>query len=433
MKTSRKSRSIFAAAALLCALQVSVLTPAQALFGRQEVPPSVSAFAKSDRQSCVICFTRQDFTSRLQGDEELSAIVISALPETGSLCLAGQPVQIGEAVDASMLSALTYAPETEQAVHTSFSFLPVFSESGAGASAVTVSLNNSDLQNSPPVAVDLEYEIYSDLTLCGTLKAVDPDGDPCTFEIVKQGKRGTAEVSNMDFCYHCNGKSGRDSFTYVAVDPYGNRSEEATVCVSVIKRSSKACFSYTDMTNENAHYAALKLREAGVFSGETLGSEAFFHPDKPVTRAEFLTLAASVADLPLPTAAVSTGLADDDAIPAWAQGYVAAAITSGAVEGIQDGLGNRTFCANRTITRGEAAVILTRLLSLPRDGRQSAFADSNEIPSWATQAVSSANAAGILPVFSDGTIRSNAEVTRSDAAVMLYQAMCYQQNGRESY
>lgn len=433
MKYSKKSWTLFTAAALCCALSLTVWMPMRAWFGHPEVQPAVSAFAKSDGQSCVIRFTREDFTARLQGKESLSAIVISALPEEGSLCLAGQPLEIGEAVDASMLSALTYAPETEAEVHTSFSFLPVFSESGAAARTVTVSLNNSDLQNSPPVAVDLEYEIYADLTLCGALKAMDPDGDPCTFEIVTQGKRGTAEITDMGFCYHCNGKSGRDSFTYVAIDPYGNRSEEATVRISVIKRSGKACFAYTDMAGESAHYAALKLREAGVFSGETLGSESFFCPDKPVTRAEFLTLAASVADLPLPTAAVSTGLADHETIPVWAQSYVAAAITSGAVEGIQDGLGNRTFCADRAITRGEAAAILTRLLSLPRDGRQAAFADSDDIPAWAAQAVSSANAAGILSVFSDGTVRCGAAVTRSDAAVMLYQTMCYQRSGRESY
>lgn len=418
----------------LCAgLLLTLFTPVLALWGQSAGLPAVSAFSKSEGQNRVICFSQEDFTGSVRGREGLSAIVISQLPETGSLCLAGQPVETGQPVEAAMLSALTYTPETEDEVHTVFSFLPVFSESGAGTEAVTVSLNSSDIPNSAPVAVSLEYETYADLPLYGGLKAVDPDGDSCTFEIVTQGKRGTAQITETGFCYQSNGRSGRDSFTYVAVDPYGNRSQPAEVSVAVCKRSSRECFSYTDMTRQSAHYAALKLREAGIFSGETLGSEAFFYPDKPVTRAEFLALAAAVAQLPLPTAAVSTGLADNSDIPVWAQSYVAAAMTSGAVEGIRDGLGNRTFCAGRAITRGEAASILTRLLSLPRDGRQPAFADSDSIPTWAAQAVCSANAAGILPAFSDGTIRCSGEVTRSDAAVMLYQALLYQQNGRENY
>ena len=112
---------------------------------------------------------------------------------------------------------------------------------------------------------------------------------------------------------------------------------------------------------------------------------------------------------------------------------MAAAISVGAVEGERDGLGNRVFSASRPITRGEAAAILTRLLALPRDGRQSAFADSESIPDWAAQPLCSANAAGILPVFADGTIRCSQVVTREDAAVMLYQALRYRQTERERY
>ena len=432
MKSMRFQKSCAAAALSLCLL-LALFTPAQAWGKRAADQPAVSAFAKSDQQSCVICFTREDFLSRTRGKEELSSIVIASLPEEGSLCLAGRPLQCGEAVSTDMLSALAYFPGSDQELHTRFSFLPVFSESGAGETAVTVSLNSSDRQNSPPVAVDLHYETYADLTLCGTLKAVDPDGDPCSFEIISQGRRGTAEITETGFRYQAGGKSGRDSFTYVAVDPCGERSAEATVTVTVSKRAAKECFTYTDMAESTCHYAALKLREAGVFSGETLGAEAFFCPDKPVTRAEFLALAASVSELPLPTAAVSTGLADDEDIPVWAQSYVAAAISVGAVEGERDGLGNRVFSASRPITRGEAAAILTRLLALPRDGRQSAFADSESIPDWAAQPLCSANAAGILPVFADGTIRCSQVVTREDAAVMLYQALRYRQTERERY
>ena len=68
-------------------------------------------------------------------------------------------------------------------------------------------LNISDTPNSAPIAVEQTFETYADLALHGTLKAVDPDGDACTFSVERQGKRGTAEIDGADFCYTPNGKS----------------------------------------------------------------------------------------------------------------------------------------------------------------------------------------------------------------------------------
>ena len=177
------------------------------------------------------------------------------------------------------------------------------------------------------------------------------------------------------------------------------------------------------MKENPAHYAALQLRTAGVFSGESFGNEAFFCPEQPVSRAEFLTMAAAVADLAQPVAAVSTGLADNEAIPAWAQGYVAAGILSGVVQGSDDGEGNREFRAQSSITRAEAAAIVDRCLTMTDDGRSLSFADNHTVPVWAEQSVINCAAAGILQTGADNTVRAGDALTREDAAVMLYQMM----------
>ena len=163
--------------------------------------------------------------------------------------------------------------------------------------------------------------------------------------------------------------------------------DAAEITVRVVKRHERECFTYTDMSDSPAHYAALRLREEGVFSGECFGTEAFFAPEQTVTRAQFLTMAAAVADLAQPVAAVSTGLSDDDSIPAWSRGYVAAGILSGVVEGSDDGSGNRVFRADSAITRAEAAAILDRCLALADDGREMAFSDSGAVPAWSAQSV----------------------------------------------
>lgn len=426
MKRMKSTAALFAVCLAGSAL-FAAFAPASALFGKKQASPAgVAAFAKSERPGQLIFFTREDFSERVSGEEALSGIVVDALPESGTLCLAGEALPAGSAVPAERLGALCFVPEIGQETHTCFTFRPIFSESGAGETAVTVSLNLSEEENHPPVAVALSCETYADLPLAAALRAVDPEGDPCTFEIVAQGKRGTARTNADGFVYAPQGRAGRDSFTYVATDCYGNRSQPATVTVSVFKRAPRERFTYTDLSGHPAHYAAIRLREAGVFSGEIIGADAFFYPEKPVTRAEFLALAASVAQLPLPASAVSTGLADNDEIPAWAQSYVAAGLTGGIVRGISDGRGNRTFRGSQTISRGEAAVILDRALALPNDGRELP-AEGEPMPDWARQSVVNTASVGILPVFADRSLRVSDTVTRADAALMLYRALCYRE------
>lgn len=420
MKPLQKYTATFSAA-LAVLMLLAAFSPVQA---RQQSETVVAAFSKSDGQGHLITFTREDFTGRITGNEELSAIVVSALPTGGVLRLAGQDVRAGEAIAVERLSALCFVPEIGRDVYTSFDFVPVFSRSGAGEQAVTVNLNISDTPNAAPVAVEQSYETYADLPLHGTLKAVDADGDSCTFTIIEQGRRGSAEITPAGFCYVPDGKSGKDCFYVVATDQLGNRSQPAAITVTVTKRHARETFRYTDLDAHPAHYAALQLREAGVFSGESFGTEAFFCPEQPVSRAEFLTMAAVVADLARPVAAVSTGLSDNESIPAWAQGYVAAGILSGVVHGSDDGQGNRAFRAQDSITRAEAAAIADRCLNLTDDGRSMTFADGHTVPEWAQQSVINCASLGLLPV-EDDAVCAGETLTRADAAVMLYGMLQY--------
>ena len=102
---------------------------------------------------------------------------------------------------------------------------------------------------------------------------------------------------------------------------------------------------------------------------------------------------------------------------------MAAGILSGVVEGSDDGSGNRVFRADSAITRAEAAAILDRCLALADDGREMAFSDSGAVPAWSAQSVVNCVANGLLPVFSDNTVRPMDAVTREDAAVMLYEML----------
>ena len=428
-------RKITAAAAVFmtCTVLLAAVSGVFAVFGRGADEPAVSAFAKSQSLGEILTFTAGDFTSRVSGKEELSSILISELPKDGILRLAGREVAYGELLETDKLDMLCYVPhDPAEDVHTSFSFIPVFSRSGAAEESVTVALNLSDQFNAAPVALDLYFKTYAGVRLCGELRGSDPEGDELNYSVVRQPKKGSMEINGGSFAYTpISGKSGTDSFTYIATDRYGNASAAATVDIEICKRTSKETFTYTDMKNDPSHFAALYLREMGVLSGESFGGESFLYPDKPVSRAEFVAMTAAISEMALPTAAVGTGMADNDDIPAWAQPYVAAALNCGVVYGERSDDGNRVFRASSSITRAEAASIIDRALGLADDGRRPSFADSDALPEWAAQSIVNTAAAGIVPVFSDNTVRASTAVTRSDACAMLYQMICHMQSRNE--
>ncbi|NCB04448.1 MAG: S-layer homology domain-containing protein [Clostridia bacterium] len=424
MKKHTRFTLIASASCLAVCSLLAAFTPVNALlFSGKKSTAAVAAFAKSDEPGALVTFSETDFTSRVAGRDTLDGIVLSELPdpELGSLRLAGRTLSAGDSIAREDFALLCFVPLASGDVHTRFSFLPVFSKAGVTEAAVQVAVNLSATPNSSPIALDLSYETYVDLPLCAALRSVDFDGDGCSYAVLTAPQRGEVTVTGEGFHYTPAGKSGSDSFTYVATDAFGNASSPATVTLDVRKRPSGSDVRYTDMMQSTAHYEAVKLAEAGVLTGERIGSDSFLKPSAPVTRAEFVALVTAATDLPVPTMAVSTGLADNDAIPAWAQPYIASAIYNGVVRGEKNEDGNSIFRASDTLTRAEAAAILTRAAALPANEGIVRFTD--EVPAWAADAMETASAAGVLPAFADGTARAEQTVTREEAVHMLYAIM----------
>jgi len=103
----------------------------------------------------------------------------------------------------------------------------------------------------------------------------------------------------------------------------------------------------------------------------------------------------------------------------WAEANIKQAVSDGFVSGYTDG----TFKPDRTATRAEFAVMLMNALKLQGNGADLTFTDTAEIGSWAQKAVAQAVKAGIIKGNEDGTFRPNAEITRSEMAVMVTRAL----------
>lgn len=103
----------------------------------------------------------------------------------------------------------------------------------------------------------------------------------------------------------------------------------------------------------------------------------------------------------------------------WAEASIKQAVSSGIVSGYPEG----TFKPNHTVTRAEFAVMLMNTLKPQVEGTVLTFADTAKIGDWAQKAVAQALQVGVINGYEDGTFRPDAEITRSEMAVMLAKAL----------
>ena len=282
--------------------------------------------------------------------------------------------------------------------------------------AMALTSSTADVENNPPIAENLTLKTYKGVAIASRFAAVDPEGDLVAFQVVDSPARGQVTLDENDpaaFWYTpYEGKKGKDSFTYVAIDDKGNQSEPATVKITIEKQ--KTAVTYSDLDGDPSHYAALRLAEAGVYTGRRVGDLYCFEPDGVFSREEFLTMAMTAAgEAPLANVSL-TGFYDDGDISAWAKGYVSAALIQGTVEGSPNQAGQVVFNANGPVTRAQAAVILDRLLA-PGDVAASSAFSQDAVPAWAYQAAVNMEAVSVL---AGGTDLSET-LSRGEAAEML--------------
>ncbi len=418
-----KQRVLHRFLALSIAGALSFALPASAaLFGAGQEPEalSVAAFSKNGLASDVISFSPEDF--RVEGNAALRSIVVTSLPDpsAGMLTIGNQAVPQGSEVAVAALDGLRFTPlATPMLSATSFTFSPLF-DNGAAGEDVTVGLYLLASANEAPVAENLSLCTYKNVEIQGTFAGVDPEGDLLTFQLISKPARGavTQEADgSAQFTYTpYENKTGKDAFTYVAVDAVGNTSAPATVSIKIEKQKTKIC--YSDMTGVEGHRDAVRLAEAGLLIGEQMGNEYLFHPEQTVSRAQFTALAMATAGLEVMTEASMTGFADDDVMAAWAKPYVSSALRSGVVQGSLDQEGRVVFQAGAPITAAEAAVLLNRTLRVT-DVSETFVPSGMDTPPWCAQAVANLNSCNALPA---SAVLSE-PLTRSQAAVMLSAAL----------
>ena len=276
-----------------------------------------------------------------------------------------------------------------------------------------------------PIAQTQSFETCKNVAYTGRLTGVSPRGETLTFQLVEKPARGSLEITDAttgEFVYTpYENKTGKDSFTFSVTDATGATSEPAKVTLRIRKPSTKV--NYADMAGEPSHNAAIRLAEKDVFVGERIGDAYYFRPDETVSRNQFIALAMSALDKEPLAGAMTTGFADDAAIPTWSKGYISAALQQGVVRGYPDGEGRVVFAPDDTVTRAEAAVILNRMLEVSDVAVTTFYADTASAPAWAFQAAVNLERSGVLTTTSAGELALSEPLTRGQCAQLLAGAL----------
>lgn len=376
----------------------------------------------SAADDAVHCFSQADFS----GSVTLDGIVITEVPANtqGVVTYGARTLRAGDILPASILDSLVLTSTSEEDGEASISYLPV--ASGIVGTQTTLSLHLGGTKNEVPTATDQQFETYKNIELQEALDAADPENGTLTYTVTKAPKHGAVTISeNGTFTYTPKkNKVGKDSFTYTVTDDAG-QTAQATVTIQILKPSDKTTF--TDMAGDPDQFVAMWLKEQGIYGGETLAGNLYFHPDDTVTRGEFLVMVMDLLEISPETEELVSGFADESDTPEWMRPYIISALRSGIVSGVNsaDGL---VFRPTAELTRAEAAVMVNNILGLSGDNALSVFSADGDVPAWARSAVSALSEADVL-----NTSGSYLEpITMRECARLLYAAWQKTDNGETS-
>ncbi|MBE6616421.1 MAG: hypothetical protein E7627_00545 [Ruminococcaceae bacterium] len=388
-----------------------ILSPALGHLSSDEV------MIKSGIVSGNISFTSDDFARAI--GREVDSITVTALPPAseGILMYGSAPVGVNQTISQSGIKYLYFVPAAN-CKSSSFRF------KAGGEYSISCILKYSDSYNSAPTVSQSSDSVpvwtQMDITTFGKLGANDPEGDELTFDVTEYPKNGLVEILNKntgDYRYTpYDGVTGKDSFTYVARDEWGNYSEEKTVLVEIDKAAAELVFE--DMTGHWAHNAALVIAAEDAMAVESKNGLLYFNPDEPITREEFLVTVMKVLGADDIDPAV-TVFADDGKISKNASGYVARAYNLGVINGRREN-GLLFFNPTDEITRAEAAVILNSIIGAKTSDVVPVFADSQSVPAWAKSDIYALTSAGVFSGTGNGFIEPNEILSRAQAAQILF-------------
>ncbi len=212
----------------------------------------------------------------------------------------------------------------------------------------------------------------------------------------------------------------------VSPSPSAAPSASSSPAPTASPENTQKPLQYEDMLEHWGAYSAGMLAAEGLIIGEEIGGHFYFYPQKMLTRMDFIILANSVFGVKTKDSTADNPFADEG-VPSYMLRQAIAAYEAGIITGSSEG--DKLFLHPfDMLTRAEAAKILDNGLKLTHPATDElSFADSSSVPGWAVQAVKNMEAYGIVKGYEDNTFRPYDNITKAQAAEMLYQVFKYRQ------
>lgn len=182
----------------------------------------------------------------------------------------------------------------------------------------------------------------------------------------------------------------------------------------ILYAKSEDTITFPDIAGHYAKNNINKLCSYGVLSGYEDGT---FKPDNPVTRAEFATMTTNALEKAC-SYALDMVSAFTDISGHWAEKAITKMVACGIVNGFED----NTFKPDKAITRGQASIIASNMLSYCGIQRRDSDGFPDTIGHYAEHHIKSLKAFGVVNGYEDGLFRPDEEITRGQAA--MYIANC---------
>lgn len=277
-------------------------------------------------------------------------------------------------------------------------------------------------------AVASKYEILENSKLSASLDANIVSGENVSYAItvqpthgtvVQSGESGKNYIYTPEKDYH-----GTDSFSF-RLEEGKKYSNSATVSITIKQDTSNVIpFNYIDMKDHWANYSASHLAARGLIIGEEIGNRFYFKPEKTMTRGEFmlflLAITESNVDAEIDVSKVK--FADSSSTPDWLSEAAKVAYSRGILKG--SAAGEKIYLnLDRTITRAEAATMISNVLGDKDSTKEIKYKDVGMIPSWALKAVKNLSAYQIIQGDAAGTFRPMSKLTRGEAAELSFKLL----------
>lgn len=357
---------------------------------------------------------------------DVSKIEVTSLPKEseGTLYLGSTAVKEGQSISLGAISLLSfeYSGNKTDDVAAKFNV-----RVNGGAYEITCLVYMLDKVNASPTlssipTISLNVETYRDVAVGGVLYGYDVEGDKLTCEISSYPENGYITMVNKnsgEYLYTpFSGYSGKDEFTYVVKDKYGNYSECATVKINVSTPYSSVV--YSDLIGDGDYSYAINMTDKNVMNGEKVGDYYYFRPDAKVSRVDFVVSAMKMLGIDNIPSVEATAFCDDGSIGDEVKGYISLAYSNKYISGINEG-GKLYFKPDESITLSEAAVIISNIIGYSEYKSTPTFSNNEIIPTWSRDAVMSLRALGIIEAPIDSEFENSA-VDRSCMAKLLSRA-----------